>query len=92
MCEPLSGLRYEDLILPARCGFRGADRVCAPHAQHEDLDLLLALRAKAQHGQLEQPPQRPVEKRQNHALTTTRQDTDPSRSHGEPQTATRQTP
>jgi hypothetical protein len=41
-------------------------------AQEHDLDLLLPLRAKAQHHQLEQPAQRPVHKRQNDALRAAR--------------------
>jgi hypothetical protein len=36
--------------------------------------------------------QRPVQKRHNHASTTTRHDADPTRSDREPQTATTQTP
>src|SRR6266536_3293230 len=40
-------------------------------AQHEDLDLLLTLRPQPQHEQLQQPPQRPVQKRQHGASRTT---------------------
>lgn len=41
-------------------------------AKEKDLDLLLALRTTPKHGQLQQPPQRPVQKRQNHASSPTR--------------------
>ena len=41
-------------------------------AQHQYLDLLLALRPRPQHDELQQAAQRPVEKRHSHALRTTR--------------------
>ena len=41
-------------------------------AQQQDLDLLLPLRAKPQNDQLEQAPQRPIQKRQNHTPRTPR--------------------
>ena len=40
--------------------------------EQQDLDLLLPLRAKAEHDKLKQPPQHPIQKRQNHASKTTR--------------------
>jgi hypothetical protein len=40
--------------------------------QQQDLDLLRPLAAKAEHDELEQSPQRPIEKRKSHASRTTR--------------------
>src|SRR5436190_9523874 len=48
-------------------------------AQHQDLDLLLTLRAQPQHKQLQQPPQHPIEKRQHHAPRMTHLDRRPYR-------------
>src|SRR2546423_1426513 len=41
--------------------------------EEKDLDLLLALRPRPQHDELEQAPQRPVEKRQNQTPRATHQ-------------------
>jgi len=48
-------------------------------AQHQDLDLLLTLRAQPQHKQLQQSPQHPIEKRQHHAPRMTHLDRRPYR-------------
>ena len=61
-------------------------------AQQQDLDLLLPLGATPEHDELEQPPQRPIEKRQHHTLTTTRHRRRPYRSGRETQRAMPPTP
>jgi hypothetical protein len=47
-------------------------------AKKQDLDLLLALRTTAEHDQLQQPAQRPIEKRQNETARTNRHRADPT--------------
>jgi hypothetical protein len=43
-------------------------------AQQQNLDLLLPLRAKTEHDQVEQAPQRPVDQTNRHTLRPTRRD------------------